>query len=229
MSDFTVMIPCLNEAKTLPFVLGRITQALESCEGTAEILVVDNGSTDDSVRIAEEAGARVVREDAKGYGNAVRRGLQEASGDFIVYADADASYDFAYVPAFFARLQEGNDLVIGSRFHGRLHPKAMPWLHRYVGTPFLTWIINTLYGTDFLDCNCGMRGVRRSALKALALKAGGMEMASEMLIRAKKTKLKVAQLPMDFFPDQRDGPSHLRTFRDGFRHIRLILWQRMTP
>lgn len=224
----TVMMPCLNEAKTLPVVLERIHAAVLGM-ADVEILVVDNGSTDASAQVATDAGARVVHEENPGYGNAIRLGLNEAKGEYILYADADASYDFGYIPAFLKRLEEGHDLVIGSRYHGRLDPRAMPWSHRYIGTPFLTALINVLYGASYWDCNCGMRALRRDAVAKLALRASGMEMASEMLIRARQLGLRIAQLPIDFSPDQRGGPSHLHTLRDGLRHMRLIISRRLFP
>lgn len=224
--QLTVMIPCLNEAKTLPGVIERIKKVLKKEELSAELLIVDNGSTDATAEIARTAGARVVVETVKGYGAAVRRGLAAANGEIIIYADADGSYDFGYIPVFLQEITKGADLVVGSRFHGNLHPQAMPWTHRYVGTPFLTGMINLLYGTQYLDCNGGMRAVRKQVVEGLALEASGMEMASEMLIRAKKTHLHVAHVPMDFYPDKRGGPSHLHTIRDGWRHLRLIVRER---
>lgn len=229
--NLTIMVPCLNEAETLLYVLTRIQETLERNHLEAEILVVDNGSTDESVQIAQSVGACVVHEAQAGYGYAVRRGLSAARGKYIIYADADGSYDFAYIKEIYAALTQPDfcDIVLGSRYHGHLHPRAMPWTHRYLGTPFLTGCINFLFRTKYLDCNCGMRGLRKDILPLLDLQSGGMELSSEMLIRAVQTKVRVHQIPLDFMPDRRSGSSHLRTIRDGFRHLHLIIRSRFFP
>jgi glycosyltransferase involved in cell wall biosynthesis len=183
--------------------------------------VIDNGSTDRSVKLAEAAGARVAHEPRRGYGSAYLRGLAEAKGEYVVMADADGTYPLRRLPEFVDMLEAGNDLVLGSRFKGRIHKGAMPWAHRWIGNPVLTFILNVFYGVRVSDAHCGMRAIRRSAVPKLELQATGMEFASEMILKASKRKLRVGEIPIDYQP--RIGESKLNTWRDGWRHLRFML------
>ncbi len=216
----SVVIPCLDEEETIVACVRAAREVLER-EGIAgEVLVVDNGSTDRSAERARAAGARVVAERRRGYGNAYLAGFRAARGAYLVMADADLTYDFADIPRFIADLEDGADLVMGDRMDN-IEPGAMPWLHRYVGNPLLSGFLNALYRTGVRDAHCGMRAVRAEALPALDLRASGMEFASEMVIRAAKAGLDIRQFPISYHP--RGGQSKLSTFRDGWRHLRFLL------
>jgi glycosyltransferase involved in cell wall biosynthesis len=216
----SVVIPCLNEAATIEECVTRARTALETHQIPGEVVVADNGSGDGSPEIAERAGARVVHEPRRGYGSAYLAGFATARGDYIVMADADLTYDFAYIPTFVEHLQNGSDLVMGDRMDN-IHPGAMPWLHRYVGNPVLTGVLNFFFRTGVDDAHCGMRAVRREVLPRLDLRTTGMEFASEMVIRAAKEKLEISQFPIEYHP--RGGESKLSSFRDGWRHLRFLL------
>ncbi len=221
--DLSVVMPCLNEDETIGNCIDLALDTMR-CEGIeGEVLVVDNGSVDNSVSVALEHGARVVHEDSKGYGCALNRGFKEALGKYIVFADADESYDFAYVSEFYKRLRNGKDLVIGNRLNERIEKGAMPWLHRYLGTPVLTFFARVLFRLRIRDINCGMRGISKEAYNKLELLCTGMEFASEMMIKAKIQGLVIDEFPIDFKRDKRNRPPHLNTFRDGWRHMRFIL------
>jgi glycosyltransferase involved in cell wall biosynthesis len=222
-ADVSIVIPCLNEEETLPSCIRKAEEGLDAAGLRGEILVVDNGSTDLSVEISESLGATVVSESTRGYGAALRRGFADSRAAYIVMADADDSYDFRGVGAFVEKLSEGWDLVMGSRLKGTIAPGAMPWTHRHLGTPVLTWFINRLYGARISDANCGMRGFTRDAVRRMDLRTTGMELASEMVIRSAKANLKVTEVPIDFYRDGRGRPPHLRSFRDGWRHMAFIL------
>ncbi|MDQ6810707.1 MAG: glycosyltransferase family 2 protein, partial [Actinomycetota bacterium] len=185
-----------------------------------EVVVADNDSEDDSVRLAEQAGARVVIERRRGYGSAYLAGFAASRGRYIVMADADLTYDFKEVPRFVAALEDGAEMVIGDRM-GNIQPGAMPWLHRYIGNPILTGLLNLFFRTGINDAHCGMRALRRDVLPRLQLRTTGMEFASEMVIRASKEKLKIAEFPIEYHP--RGGESKLSSFRDGWRHLRFLL------
>jgi glycosyltransferase involved in cell wall biosynthesis len=217
----SVVIPCLNEEAGVADVVRDGWAGIEASGRTGEVIVVDNGSTDRSVELAEEAGARVVHEPRPGYGSAYLRGLAEAKGEFIVMADADGTYPLRRLPELVALLEAGNELVLGSRFKGKIHKGAMPWAHRWIGNPVLTFILNTFYGVRVSDAHCGMRAIRRSAVPRLDLQATGMEFASEMILKASKRKLSVGEIPIDYQP--RVGESKLNTWRDGWRHLRFML------
>lgn len=219
----SIVIPCRNEETTLPIVLANLSDVVGKITYPVEILVVDNASTDATATIAEMGGARVVTEATPGYGHALRRGMRAARGEWILFADADGSYNFRDGLVLLRAMEAGADFVTGSRYHGKLHPHAMHPLHRFVGTPLLTSLLNLITGTQYHECNCGMRALTSSAVSRLALQTGGMEIASEMLIRAQQENLRITQVPIDFFPDRRGGPSHLRTVRDGLRHLVLIV------
>ena len=183
----------------------------------------DNGSNDGSVEIANNLGARVVPCSRKGYGNALKSGLSSAAGKYLIMGDADDSYNFAEIDDFIEHLRKGNDIVIGTRLRGRIEKGAMPFLHRYLGTPVLTFIINMLFATKISDCNCGMRGIRKDAFEKLNLESSGMEFASEMIIKAGILKLKIKEIPITFYKDKRGRSPHLNTWRDGWRHLKFIL------
>jgi glycosyltransferase involved in cell wall biosynthesis len=218
--DVSVVIPCLNEAPTIERAVSAALEALEQAGIPGEVIVADNGSTDGSPDLAERAGARVVQEPRRGYGSAYLAGFAAARGERIVMADADLTYDFAEIPRFLEKIDEGADFVIGNRM-AKIHPGAMPWLHRYVGNPVLTGILNLFFGVGVDDAHCGMRALRRDVLPRLDLRTTGMEFASEMVIRAGKEKLEIAQLPIEYHP--REGESKLSTWRDGWRHLRFLL------
>jgi glycosyltransferase involved in cell wall biosynthesis len=220
LPDVSVVIPCLNEAGAIATCVVAALDALAEGDYDGEVLVVDNGSTDGSGALADAAGARVVDEPRRGYGNAYLAGLAAARGRYIVMLDADLSYDAAELPRFVAELEGGGDLVLGDRMKG-IQPGAMPWLHQHVGNPMLTGLLNRLFGTEVRDAHCGMRAVRRDVLPHLDLRTSGMELASEMVIRAAKADLDIRQFPIEYHP--REGESKLSTWRDGWRHLRFLL------
>ncbi len=198
-------------------------RGVEALGAEPEVVVVDNGSRDGSVGAAGAAGARVVEERRRGYGNALSRGIREAKGEILILGDADGSYRFDALGPLVAAVDAGADLVLGSRLRGRIDPGAMPWLHRHLGTPILTGLVNLLFRTRISDVNCGQRALRAGAVPLLQLRAGGMEFASEMVIKASLAGLRIAEVPVDFRKDRRDRPPHLRTWRDGWRHLRFLL------
>jgi hypothetical protein len=216
----SVVIPCLNEAEAIERCVRAARGALERHGLRGEVLVADNGSEDGSPELASRAGARVVHEPHRGYGSAYLAGFAAARGDYIVMADADLTYDFSEIPRFVHELESGAQLVMGNRLDD-VRPGAMPWLHRYVGNPVLTGLLNLFFRTGVRDAHCGMRGVRRDVLERLDLRTTGMEFASEMIIRAAKENLDIRELPIAYHP--REGDSKLSTFRDGWRHLRFLL------
>jgi glycosyltransferase involved in cell wall biosynthesis len=216
----SVVIPCLNESENIESCVRSAAAALASGGLNGEVIVVDNDSDDNSAALAEAAGARVIHEPRRGYGSAYLAGFAAARGDYIVMADADLTYDFNEIPRFVERLTDGAQLVMGDRMDN-IHPGAMPWLHRYVGNPILTGILNLFFRTGVSDAHCGMRALRRDVLPALDLRTTGMEFASEMVIRAAKERLRIAEVPIEYHP--RGGESKLSSFRDGWRHLRFLL------
>jgi glycosyltransferase involved in cell wall biosynthesis len=216
----SVVIPCLNEAENIEACVGAALEALRKMGVSGEVVVADNDSEDDSARLAEQAGACVVVERRRGYGSAYLAGFAASRGRYIVMADADLTYDFDEIPRFVAELEAGAEMVIGDRMDN-IQPGAMPWLHRYVGNPILTGLLNLFFRTGISDAHCGMRALRRDVLPRLDLRTTGMEFASEMVIRASKEKLKIAEFPIEYHP--RGGESKLSSFRDGWRHLRFLL------
>lgn len=226
--EVSVVMPCLNEEATVGSCVERALIGV-SCLGTSgEVLVVDNNSTDRSAEIAAAAGARVIHEALPGYGWAYRRGLAEVRGKYIVIADSDGSYDFTRLGSFIEPLRNGADLVMGSRFRGTIEPGAMPWLHRYVGNPLLTGLLNLVFGTDVSDAHCGMRSLRRSAYRRLDMTSTGMEFASELIIEAVRHNLRIAEVPIRYAA-RGGGEPKLRTWRDGWRHLWFILKRAPAP
>jgi glycosyltransferase involved in cell wall biosynthesis len=217
----SVVLPCLNEEGAVGQVVDDAWKGIESTGLVGEVVVVDNGSTDRSEEIATEHGARVVHEERRGYGSAYLRGLAEARGDYIVMADADGTYPLTDLREFVRKLDAGDDMVLGSRFEGQIHKGAMPFLHRWVGNPVLTAVLNVFFGVKVSDAHCGLRAVKRSALPVLELDSTGMEFASEMILKAAKRGLSVGEVPIEYHP--RIGESKLSTFRDGWRHLRFML------
>jgi glycosyltransferase involved in cell wall biosynthesis len=218
--DVSVVIPCLNEAENIEACVSLAREVMEEHGIDGEVVVVDNASTDGSGALAAGAGARVVLEQRRGYGSAYLAGFAAARGRYIVMADADLTYDFREIPHFVSELEAGGELVMGDRMDN-IQPGAMPWLHRYVGNPILTGILNLFFRTGVKDAHCGMRAVRREVLPRLDLRTTGMEFASEMVIRAAKEKLEIREFPIEYHP--RSGESKLSSFRDGWRHLRFLL------
>jgi glycosyltransferase involved in cell wall biosynthesis len=216
----SVVIPCLNEAENIERCVSDALQALRDGAIDGEVLVVDNASEDDSAALGAAAGARVVLEPRRGYGSAYLAGFAAARGKYIVMADADLTYDFNEIPRFVAELEAGAELVMGDRMDN-IQPGAMPWLHRYIGNPILSGLLNLFFRTGVKDAHCGMRALRRDVLPRLDLRTTGMEFASEMVIRASKEHLRIAEFPIEYHP--RGGESKLSSFRDGWRHLRFLL------
>jgi hypothetical protein len=216
----SVVIPCLNEEGNIERCVRRARSVMEEARIPGEVVVVDNDSDDASAELAAAAGARVVHEPRRGYGSAYLAGLAAARGRYIVMADADLTYDFGEIPRFVEHLDDGAELVMGDRMDN-IHPGAMPWLHRYVGNPVLTGVLNLFFRTGVSDAHCGMRAIRREVLPRLDLRTTGMEFASEMVIRAAKEKLEIREFPIQYHP--REGESKLSSFRDGWRHLRFLL------
>jgi glycosyltransferase involved in cell wall biosynthesis len=221
--DVSVVIPCLNEANSIRICVSKAMEAFRAVGLRGEVVVADNGSTDGSTEIAEKMGARVVRVEARGYGSALRAGIAAAQGAFIVIGDADDSYDFSEVPRFVEKWRQGNDVVMGNRFRGEIKPGAMPWHHKYVGNPALSSLLNLFFHTGIGDSHCGMRGFTRAVYERMDLRSTGMEFASEFVIKAAQLGAKMAEIPITLWPDKRGRPPHLRSFRDGWRHLRFML------
>ena len=221
--EVSVVIPCLNEANSLASCVDKAVQAFRAAGLFGEVVVADNGSTDGSIQIAEEHGARVVRVPERGYGSALQAGIAAARGPLIVMGDADDSYDFIDVPRFVERLREGYDLVMGNRFRGEIKPGAMPPSHKYFGNPVLTALLNMFFGARIGDSYCGMRGFTRSLYDRLDVRSAGMEFALEMIIKAAQIGARITEIPIILWPDKRGRPPHLRSFRDGWRSLRFML------
>jgi glycosyltransferase involved in cell wall biosynthesis len=221
--ELSIVMPCLNEARTVGVCVKKAMAYLEMYNIKGEVIVADNGSTDGSGAIASGLGARVVPVASRGYGNALRAGIKAARGTFVIMGDADDSYDFSALEAFLAKLRAGYDLVLGNRFQGGISPGAMPLLHRFFGNPLLTIIGRTLYGSPSGDFYCGLRGFRRGAILTLDLDSVGMEFALEMIVKATIHHLRITEVPTRLFPDGRGRPSHLRSWRDGWRSLRFFL------
>ena len=216
-------MPCLDEAGTVGTCVAKARGYLERRDVDGEVLVVDNGSTDGSPRVARAHGARVVIEPRRGYGHALRTGIREARGRYVVMGDADDSYDFTDLDPFLEKLRAGFDLVMGNRFAGGIEPGAMPALHRLLGNPVLSFLGRLFFRCPVGDFHCGLRGVRRDRIRELGLTAGGMELASEMVVKATLRGLAITEVPTTLSPDGRRGGTHLRTWRDGWRHLRFLL------
>jgi hypothetical protein len=221
--EVSVVMPCLNEARTVGRCVAKAVAALAELGVEGEVIVADNASTDGSQEIARAHGARVVHVDRRGYGSALQAGIAAARGRFIIMGDADDSYDFSNLGPFLTRLRAGDDLVMGNRFKGGIRPGAMPWLHRYIGNPVLTGILNLFFHTPVHDAHCGLRAFRKDAYVRLRLTTPGMEFASEMVVKAALYRMKISEVPIVLYPDGRDRPPHLRSFRDGWRHLRFLL------
>lgn len=216
-------MPCLNEAETLAVCVRKARAAIAELGRPGEVLIADNGSTDGSQAIATEEGARVLPVPVRGYGAALIAGIEGATGDYILMGDADDSYDFSHLPRFVAKLDEGNDLVMGNRFAGGIINGAMPPLHRYLGNPVLSFIGRLFFRVPTGDFHCGLRAFRADKMRALGLKTTGMEFASEMVVKAALSGLKIAEVPTTLQPDGRSRAPHLRTWRDGWRHLQFLL------
>jgi glycosyltransferase involved in cell wall biosynthesis len=221
--EVSVVLPCLNEAETLGGCIRQIQETFELSGLKGEVVVGDNGSTDGSRRIAEGMGAHVVSVPQKGYGSALMGGIAGALADYVVMGDADGSYDFRDVPKFVAQLRAGADLVMGNRFRGGIKPGAMPPLHKYVGNPVMTGLGKLFFKSRCGDSQCGLRAFTKQAYQRMDLRTTGMEFASEMLVKATLLKMRVDEIPTTLSPDGRNRPSHLRSWRDGWRHLRFLL------
>lgn len=221
--EVSVVIPCLNEAKSIAVCIEKAFAGFLVARVTGEVVVSDNGSTDGSVDIAKEHGARVVHAEIKGYGNALRKGIQEAHGSFVIMGDADDSYDFCEVPKFIEKWKAGYELVMGNRFAGEIKPGAMPWSHQLVGNPGLTAILNRFFHADVGDAYCGMRGFTKKVYERIDPRTTGMEFALELIIKASKLGAAVTEVPVTLWPDKRGRQPHLRTFHDGWRSLRFML------
>jgi len=219
----SAIIPCLNEERTLAICVRKALDAFAKRGIRGEVVVGDNGSTDRSVEIAESMGARVINQPIKGYGAAVSAAAVAAKGKYLIMADADDSYDWSKLDPFIDALEDGAELVMGNRFAGGIEPGAMPLLHRYLGNPVLSAVARWLHRSPIRDFHCGMRAFTRDAFKRMGARSPGMEFASEMVINAHRAGLAIREVPIKLYPDKRERPPHLRSFRDGWRHLRLII------
>ena len=221
--DISAVIPCLDEERTIGVCVLKARKAIGELGMEGEVVVVDNGSTDRSAEIARESGARVVPQPVKGYGAALQKGIETARGRIVIMGDGDDSYDWAAIAPFVRKLEEGYDLVVGNRFRGGILPGAMPALHRYLGNPVLSAITRMAFGVRLGDVHCGMRAFTKSAFERMRTGTRGMEFATEMVANAARNGLLISEVPTRLYPDKRDRPPHLRSFRDGWRHLRFIL------
>ena len=221
--ELSVVMPCLNEQETVGICVRKAMASLREAGIRSEVIVADNGSTDGSVEIAVAEGARVAHVVEKGYGNALKGGIAAACGEFVLMADSDDSYNFSHIPLFLEQLRAGSDLVMGNRFRGGIEPQAMPFLHRYLGNPVLTGIGKLFFRSPCGDFHCGIRGFRKDSFLRMGIRSTGMEFASEMVVKASLLRMKVSEVPTTLSPDGRNRAPHLRTWRDGWRHLRFLL------
>ena len=232
--EVSFVLPCLNEARTIVACIREIQACIAEHGLAAEIVVADNGSSDGSAELAAAAGARVVRAAERGYGAALSAGFDAARGKYLVMGDADLSYDFRDAAPLLAKLRDGAELAMGSRFAGRIEPGAMPFLHRYLGNPVLSFLGRRIFRVPVHDFHCGLRALTKDAYQAMGLRTTGMEFASEIVVKAAVRKLRIAEVPVTLRPDARGRPPHLNTWRDGWRHLRFLLtlsprWTLMFP
>jgi len=225
--ELTILMPCLNEEKTIGFCIDEARRFIDRSGISAEILIADNGSSDRSAEIAERMGARVVRVQKKGYGNALIGGINAAYGKYIIMGDCDMSYDFYHLDLFVQKLRDGNALVMGNRFKGGIEKGAMPFSHKYFGVPALSLAGRIRYGTSVGDFHCGIRGFDREKALSLGLKCEGMEFATEIIARFVKSGVKIAEIPVPLRRDGRNAKSHLRSIPDGLRHLNFILFEKI--
>jgi glycosyltransferase involved in cell wall biosynthesis len=221
--ELTILIPCLQEAETIGLCISKAFTFLERCGIDGEVLVADNGSTDKSPSIARVFGARVMHVPQRGYGSTIRGGISAARGRYIIMGDADNTYDFSKIEGFVDKLRSGADLVIGNRFKGGIEPRAMPLTHRYFGNPALSYLGRLLFRTHVGDFHCGLRAFKTERIRSLKLESTGMELASEMVVRAVLAGYHIEEVPTTLEHGRRTGQSHLRTWRDGWRHLQLLL------
>lgn len=222
----SVVMPCLNEQEAIGTCIEKAKRALKHLSILGEVIIADNGSTDNSVAIAKRLGARVVHQPLRGYGAAYLAGLGAAQGKYIVIGDSDDTYDFTDIARFLTPLKNGYDFVIGDRFKGNMHREAMPWANRYIGNPILSGLLRLLFSTDIRDCQCGMRSFTADAYQGMVLQTTGMEFASEMVVKVLEADLKILEIPIDYAP--RAGDSKLNPMRDACRNIRFLLTHRFT-
>jgi len=223
MVDVTILMPCLNEEKTIGICINEALDFFEKNSINGEVLIADNGSSDGSVEIAKEYGVRVINVEENGYGNTLRRGICEANGTCVVMGDSDYSYDFSRIDDFVNGIQEGYDMVLGNRFRGHMEKGAMPFLHKYLGVPVLSFLASIRFKTPVYDYHCGLRSVNREKYLQIPFNSEGMEFATEMIGKFAKAGYTIKVVPIDFRKDKRGGPSHLKSIRDGVRHLSLIL------
>lgn len=221
--DLSVVIPCLNEEKSIGICIEKCFNSFDKLGISGEVIVVDNGSTDDSAEISRNKGARVVSYSEKGYGNALRYGFKNCSGQYILMADGDNTYDFLEIPLLWKKLEPDVCMVTGSRLRGCIEKGAIPLLNRYLGTPVLTLVMNLLYGTKISDSQCGMRLLKKECLDNIEFKTTGMEFASELFVEFTKHKFKITETPISFHKDVEGRIPHLRPWRDGWRHLKYLI------
>lgn len=222
-TSLSIIMPCLNEEQTLPSCISKAKSFIAHLSVPAEIIIADNGSTDHSVAICREAGIRCIHVDKRGYGSAIHQGILQATGSHVIFADADDSYDFREAGVFMDAFDKGFDIVIGNRYQGGIMKNAMPFLHRYIGTPVISAIGRRSFHVPLRDFNCGMRGVRKSVYEKLEMKSAGMEYATELIAKASYKKCSITEVPVKLYKDGRSGKPHLKTWSDGWKHLKLIL------
>jgi len=223
MLELTILMPCLDEAETIAICIKKAQRFLNTSNVVGEVLISDNGSSDDSVKIARSMGARVIHAETRGYGGALIEGCNNALGKYVIIGDADDSYDFEHLMPFIEKLREGYDLVMGNRFKGGIAPGAMPWSHRYIGNPILSFIGRRFFNSSIRDFHCGLRGYNRQSILNLNLHTTGMEYASEMVVMSELAHYKICEVPTTLKKDGRTRPPHLKSFRDGWRHLKFLL------
>lgn len=223
MEELTILIPALNEEKTIEIVIKKAQKWLNDRNIDGEILIANNGSTDNTKEIALKNGARVIDVEQKGYGSALISGIENSKGKYIIFGDADDSYNFLEIDGMYDKLKDGNDIVIGNRYAGKMEKGSMKFSHKFIGTPILSFLIRKKFKLNLNDINCGLRGIKKDAIIKLNCKSSGMEFASEMLIKATKAKLKIEEIPINFYKDKRNSKPHLKTLQDGVRHLKIIL------
>lgn len=222
--DLTILIPALNEEKTIEIVIKKAKEYIKSKKINGEILIANNGSIDKTKELAMKLGARVVDIETKGYGITIIEGIKNANGNYIIIGDADDSYNFLELDDFVQAFNEGYDIVIGNRYGKVMEKGSMKISHKYIGTPILGWLIRKKYKKTIHDINCGLRGGKKEKLINLDCNCDGMEFASEMMIKAIKKNMKIKEVPINFYKDKREGKSHLNAIRDGIKHLKVILF-----